>query len=150
MKTRIILTSAVLLAAIAANAQTTAAERICESAARTAEYQVRYNVNNAVRKAIDERFRKRNDGQRWNCPACGRKNRGNYCTHCGTQKPAEITPWECPECHQRSEGGNFCSRCGHARFEPAARAENGTGQRQAAAEPVREITLEELLRMKTR
>ena len=47
----------------------------------------------------------------WVCPKCGKENEGNFCSACGTAKPAV---WTCPKCGKENEG-NFCSSCGTAK-----------------------------------
>ncbi len=53
----------------------------------------------------------------WNCPKCGATVSGNFCTNCGTAKPAPAGTWTCPKCGTPSNG-NFCTNCGTAK--PAA------------------------------
>ena len=55
----------------------------------------------------------------WTCPKCGKVNEGNFCSACGTQKPAPAETWVCPKCGRVNEG-NFCPACGTAK--PAAPA----------------------------
>ncbi|MCL2136948.1 MAG: SPFH domain-containing protein [Coriobacteriia bacterium] len=48
----------------------------------------------------------------WVCPACGQAdNHGNFCSNCGTAKPAPAS-WVCPNCGKTDNHGNFCSNCG--------------------------------------
>ena len=48
----------------------------------------------------------------WDCPNCGQTgNVGNFCANCGTPKPAPAT-WDCPNCGQTGNTGNFCANCG--------------------------------------
>lgn len=50
----------------------------------------------------------------WNCPNCGQAgNTGNFCSNCGTQRPS--ADWACPSCGQAGNTGNFCSNCGAMR-----------------------------------
>jgi membrane protease subunit (stomatin/prohibitin family) len=51
-------------------------------------------------------------GDSWFCPNCGQgDNHGNFCSNCGTPRPAPAT-WDCPNCGQSGNRGNFCSNCG--------------------------------------
>ena len=50
----------------------------------------------------------------WTCPKCGNVANGNFCTNCGTAKPAPAGAWTCPKCGA-SVSGNFCTNCGTAR-----------------------------------
>lgn len=45
----------------------------------------------------------------WTCPTCGTVGTGNFCTNCGTKKPA--LEWKCPTCGTVGTG-NFCTNCG--------------------------------------
>jgi membrane protease subunit (stomatin/prohibitin family) len=48
----------------------------------------------------------------WTCPTCGQAdNAGNFCSNCGSPKPAPAT-WTCPNCGKEDNAGNFCSNCG--------------------------------------
>lgn len=47
----------------------------------------------------------------WACPECKAENNGNFCTNCGTKKPADNGNWACPSC-KTENAGNFCSNCG--------------------------------------
>lgn len=48
----------------------------------------------------------------WTC-ACGTTNSGNFCTNCGTAKPAAPAGGFCPECGTKLvEGAKFCTNCG--------------------------------------
>lgn len=49
----------------------------------------------------------------WACPKCGNQNNGNFCTNCGTAKPAD-DKWFCSECGTENHG-KFCTNCGKAR-----------------------------------
>jgi membrane protease subunit (stomatin/prohibitin family) len=49
----------------------------------------------------------------WACPKCGNQNNGNFCTNCGTAKPADDR-WFCSECGTENHG-KFCTNCGKAR-----------------------------------
>ena len=50
--------------------------------------------------------------QTWDCPNCGQTgNSGNFCSNCGTKKPEPAT-WDCPVCGKTGNEGNFCSNCG--------------------------------------
>ena len=55
----------------------------------------------------------------WKCPKCGADNTGNFCTGCGTAKPAPAGVWKCPKCGQENTG-NFCPGCGTAKPEVPA------------------------------
>ena len=50
----------------------------------------------------------------WTCPQCGQENSANFCSNCGTAKPAEPAKWFCPQCGQENSA-NFCSNCGTSR-----------------------------------
>ena len=57
-------------------------------------------------------------GNPWDC-ACGQRGiTGNFCSNCGSKRPAPVTPntWDCA-CGQRGITGNFCSNCGAKRPE---------------------------------
>ncbi|MCR5296166.1 MAG: SPFH domain-containing protein [Clostridiales bacterium] len=57
----------------------------------------------------------------WDC-ACGQRGiTGNFCSNCGTRRPAPAgaDAWDCA-CGQRGITGNFCSNCGAKRPAPAA------------------------------
>ena len=47
----------------------------------------------------------------WICPSCGAKSTGNFCTECGTKKPAPVIGWTCPGCGTVNKG-KFCTECG--------------------------------------
>ena len=47
----------------------------------------------------------------WICPKCGKSASGNFCTKCGTAKPAEANTWTCPKCGTVNKG-RFCPNCG--------------------------------------
>ena len=47
----------------------------------------------------------------WTCPKCGTAAKGNFCSQCGTKKPAVQADWFCPNCGAPGSG-NFCSQCG--------------------------------------
>lgn len=47
----------------------------------------------------------------WTCPTCGATATGNFCTNCGTAKPAPAAGWTCPKCGA-TVNGNFCTNCG--------------------------------------
>ena len=52
----------------------------------------------------------------WICPKCGEKvSRGNFCSNCGTARPAKDDQWTCPECGAKGNRGGFCSECGKPR-----------------------------------
>ena len=53
----------------------------------------------------------------WTCPTCGQTVNGNFCTNCGTKKPAPAGGWICPTCGQEANG-NFCTNCGTKKPEP--------------------------------
>ena len=51
----------------------------------------------------------------WTC-SCGAVNTGNFCSTCGSPKPAPAAPqapaeWYCPSCGTKNSG-NFCMGCG--------------------------------------
>ncbi len=50
----------------------------------------------------------------WDC-SCGQRGiTGNFCSNCGSKKPAPVAPadtWDCA-CGQKGITGNFCSNCG--------------------------------------
>lgn len=55
----------------------------------------------------------------WICPQCGTENTGNFCSNCGTPKPASDTPkleMKCSECNAIVDLSNgipkFCPHCG--------------------------------------
>lgn len=52
----------------------------------------------------------------WFCPQCGTKNQGNFCTKCGTPKPAAFTAFFCSNCGEKiiSADTKFCPKCGKA------------------------------------
>ena len=50
----------------------------------------------------------------WTCPKCGKVNEGNFCSACGTAKPAPEGEWVCPKCGKHNTG-NFCPDCGTAK-----------------------------------
>lgn len=50
----------------------------------------------------------------WTC-SCGNVNTGNFCTNCGSKKPAPAGEWKC-SCGQ-SNTGNFCTNCGSKKPE---------------------------------
>lgn len=50
----------------------------------------------------------------WTCPKCGTVSTGNFCTNCGTAKPAPAAGWTCPKCGATNTG-NFCTSCGTAK-----------------------------------
>ena len=45
----------------------------------------------------------------WTC-SCGNKNSGNFCSNCGSPKPAPANVWKC-SCGAENTG-RFCSNCG--------------------------------------
>ena len=54
-----------------------------------------------------------NVGGAWKCPKCGASAKGNFCTECGTPKPASsgtAAGWTC-SCGAVNKG-KFCSECG--------------------------------------
>jgi membrane protease subunit (stomatin/prohibitin family) len=53
----------------------------------------------------------------WTCPECGTQVNGNFCTNCGTKKPAPAGSWTCPECGT-VVNGNFCTNCGTKKPAP--------------------------------
>ena len=48
----------------------------------------------------------------WTC-SCGVENSGNFCSNCGSPRPAPTGVWTC-ECGTENSG-NFCSNCGKPR-----------------------------------
>lgn len=48
----------------------------------------------------------------WTC-SCGTANSGNFCSNCGSPKPAPTGVWTC-DCGTENNG-NFCSNCGKPR-----------------------------------
>ena len=49
----------------------------------------------------------------WTCPECGKEGEGNFCSWCGTKKPAEKVV--CPSCGAEFDadaGFAFCNNCG--------------------------------------
>ena len=53
-------------------------------------------------------------GSAWNCPQCGQSgNIGNYCSNCACRRPG--TSWNCPVCNRTGNSGNYCEKCGTAR-----------------------------------
>ncbi len=48
----------------------------------------------------------------WTC-GCGTINTGNFCTNCGTKRPAPLGNWIC-SCGT-ANSGNFCTNCGKPR-----------------------------------
>lgn len=54
----------------------------------------------------------------WAC-SCGQSVSGNFCSNCGSKKPAPVsTGWNCA-CGQAGIMGNFCSNCGAKKPLPA-------------------------------
>lgn len=46
----------------------------------------------------------------WQCPKCGKLNKGNFCEDCGTKKPEEKV---CPKCGKTvNSSQKFCPHCG--------------------------------------
>ena len=57
----------------------------------------------------------------WTCPGCGKESEGNFCSWCGTKKPAEKIV--CPSCGTEFDtdaGFAFCNNCGASLTAPAA------------------------------
>ena len=52
----------------------------------------------------------------WTCPSCGAANSGNFCTNCGTAKPAPAPAAFCPNCGTKypdpANPPKFCPSCG--------------------------------------
>ena len=53
----------------------------------------------------------------WKCPQCGATATGNFCTECGTKKPAPAGSWTC-SCGAVNNG-KFCTQCGKKKPEAA-------------------------------
>ena len=54
-------------------------------------------------------------GDTWTCPECGAVNTGNFCSECGTKKPAPAGAVKCPGCGKEYPAGTapkFCPECG--------------------------------------
>ena len=54
-------------------------------------------------------------GAAWTCPQCGAVNTGNFCSECGTKKPAPAGAVKCPGCGKEYPAGTapkFCPECG--------------------------------------
>ncbi len=67
----------------------------------------------------------------WTC-ACGAKNKGKFCSECGSPKPAEQGEWTCT-CGAKNKG-KFCSECGSPKpagdwFCPECGTKNGAAQK---------------------
>lgn len=56
----------------------------------------------------------------WNC-TCGQSGiTGNFCSNCGSKRPAPVAAgWDC-SCGQKGVTGNFCSNCGAKKPETPA------------------------------
>ena len=52
----------------------------------------------------------------WTC-SCGTVNSSNFCTNCGSKKPAPAGSWKC-SCGTENTG-NFCTNCGNKKPAPA-------------------------------
>lgn len=50
----------------------------------------------------------------WTCTNCGSEAFGNFCSNCGSARPAET--WTCTGCGMENQG-NFCSNCGAAKSD---------------------------------
>ena len=52
----------------------------------------------------------------WICPECGQTNQGNFCTNCGTKRPAGAPLYKCDKCGWEPEDPThppkFCPECG--------------------------------------
>ena len=54
-------------------------------------------------------------GAAWTCPQCGAVNTGNFCSECGTKRPAPAGVVKCPGCGKEYPAGTvpkFCPECG--------------------------------------
>ena len=72
------------------------------------------------------------DDGAWDCPNCGQTgNTGNFCSNCATPRPA--ADWTCPSCGQTGNTGNFCSNCATPR--PDGSAAVTAPRSQAAVNP---------------
>ena len=59
----------------------------------------------------------------WSC-SCGTANTGKFCTNCGSAKPAQVESWTC-ECGAANTG-KFCTECGKAK--PSVKTCSGCGK----------------------
>ena len=52
----------------------------------------------------------------WTCPECGQSNKGNFCTNCGTKRPAGAPLYRCDKCGWEpadpTHPPKFCPECG--------------------------------------
>ena len=74
------------------------------------------------------------DGAEWICPGCGQANTSNFCSNCGTARPA--ADWTCPNCGKTGNTGNFCGNCGTAK--PDGSTATPAETQAAAADPTLE------------
>lgn len=68
------------------------------------------------------------DEEQWICPGCGKATSGNFCSWCGTQKPARKAA--CPSCgaeYDADAGFAFCSSCGASLTAPVKAADIAKG-----------------------
>ena len=149
MKRTIIIT-AILAAITTSTAYSQNITRDIQDIKRNAEWRFKSRLNYEIGRSIDDMFnQKRRENQErrkkmtWECPHCHSKGETDYCTHCGTPKPIELTPWECPHCHTHNEDGTFCGHCGHER----------TRETYTVIQNIKEtptVTLEQLSRLSER
>lgn len=53
----------------------------------------------------------------WTCPNCGNMNTSQFCTKCGSSKPAQGSTMFCPNCGTRVDSTvRFCPNCGKQLF----------------------------------
>ena len=61
------------------------------------------------------------DDGSWDCVNCGQEgNNGNFCSYCGAARPS--ADWTCPACGQAGQKGNYCINCGAPRPDGSAAA----------------------------
>ena len=68
----------------------------------------------------------------WNC-TCGQSGiTGNFCSNCGSKRPAPVAAgWDC-SCGQKGVTGNFCSNCGAKKPETPVTWDCACGQKGIA------------------